>query len=242
MVQTNTAYMSDPARVERIVQRLMQMPLAEIEKNGCDAEAQHSRVRFAMVEFTQRENLLDDKIQDMTYAEFACLIDNVAKSSKYYWKDHSRMSEQLMYYKCLDGLLLEAAKTSIPVRMFMALPLEAFYHYLINAAGSKDKDALRKELAYFKGYGEKCTIQEFLWNRNGVLNKFWMPFIPFKNYAKEIRMAHRDIGRVLVDSLRMAFPEQFNVERVLWKYAYKEDWELCVYDEEKDEWLPLPFE
>lgn len=238
MVQTNTAYMSDPARVERIVQRLMQMPLAEIEKSGCDAKAQHDRVGFVMFELVQRENLADDKIQKMSYAEFACLIDNVAKSSKYYWKDHSRLSEQLMYYKCLDGLLLEAARTSIPVRMFMALPLKAFYRHLINAADREGKDALRKELAYFKGYGEKCTIQEFLWNRNGVLNKSWMPFIPFKSYAKEIRIAHRDVGRVLVDSFRMAFPEQFNAERVLQKYTYKEDWELFVYDEEKDEWLP----
>lgn len=217
MIQTNTEYMSDKARAERVVRRFMDMTLSEL------AAAQNSKcIEFITEEMIPREGFSEEEIQDITYLEFVRLINGVGGNSDYDWYDHDSYAEQLTYYKMLARALLNAGKVSIPVRLFMALPLKAFYTCLNNMSNRK---ALLKQFEGIKGrYSDNCTIEDFLSAEIYEGNKVWVTIMPIDDYKEQMKAAHIHMGNVLVDSFCTAFPgsmQKFSRQKrgpdVIWK-------------------------
>lgn len=225
MTKNNAEYMSDKERVERTVQRFVTTTLKELRDINAKC------IDFINEELEQNELLLHEKTQDMPYIEFACLIDHVGGNHSYDWDQHDSFSERQFYYKCIAGVLLDN-KAIIPVRMFTALPLKAFYEYLISVADAAGRVHLQMAFEYIREccqYREDYTIKDFLAEKIKILNKAWTPLESIRVYENTIRTAHRDIGRLLVNSFCYAFPDSFCVKDICDKYhgmSEEEDDEL----------------
>lgn len=214
MTKTNAEYMSDEKRVERTVQKFMKIKLKELR----DIHAKC--IDFINEEIMQKEVLSLEKALDMSYIEFACLVDNVGGNHSYDWSNHNSFSEQQFYYKCITGALLDS-KATIPVRLFTALPLQAFYDYLIGMSDEEGRIRLQMELKHIREccqYKEGYTIRDFLAEKIRALNKAWIPIEPIRIYEHTVRTAHQDIGRLLVNSFHLAFPDSFHVKDIRDKY------------------------
>lgn len=219
MVQTNTEYMSDAARVERVVRKFMNMTVKELKK------VQSKKfIDFITNEIIPKEGLSEEKVQHMSFMEFACLIDHVGGKPQYVWHNHDSLSERLFYYRCIAGALLEGSKASIPIKLFTALPLMAFYMYLDRVSvGEKD---FREEYVYVKrhcSYREGYTIKDFLVEKITVINKAWVPIDSLAEYEDKMRTAYADLGRLLIDSFLMAFPDKFHPKDICQKYHHIAD-------------------
>lgn len=216
MVQTNTEYMSDTARVERVVQKFMNMTLKEFKTPQTE-----QYIDFVVEEIIRREDLSGKRVQDMSYIEFACLIDQVGGNSLYDWKDHDSWSEQLFYFMCVAAMLVNGSKDSIPVRLFTALPLKAFYTYMGSNKCSYGS-SLQSEFEHIAKccqYNEDYTIMDFLSEKINVLNKAWKPIQSLEEYQQKMMAAHKDIGILLINSFRLAFPDRFHAEDIRDRYS-----------------------
>ena len=212
MIQTNTQYMSDPARVERVIRRFMNITLQEMKRMQT-----RDYTGYITDKLTLTEGLSPEKLPNMSYVELACLIDSVGGKEQYGSLNYDSWAQQMTFYQCLAGILSTGNRRSIPVRLFMALPLQAFYAWLnrMCGRGSLTFSALRSRCSYRNGY----TIGDFLAEKIDRLNSPWRPVIPLSAYKTTITGAHKDIGIVLVKSFRMAFPRQFDAAEICSKYA-----------------------
>ena len=248
MMQTNKEYMSDMARIERIVQKFMNITLKDLK----DKETE-KHLHFITEAVIPREGLSEEKIQDMSYIEFACLVNNAGGNPEYDWSDHDSWSEQRIYYQCMASILIKKCKNSIPVKLFLAIPVKNFYDYLYKAADSGkepfclyDKSAvmglrnkytlLTKNCKMRDGY----TIKDFLQDKCALMNKAWCPITSIEKYAGDIKTAHEDAGKLLVDSFLLAFPGRCRVEDIRNKY-HASDMPDEMEIEEDEWWDELPF-
>ena len=216
MIQTNTEYMSDKARVERTVQRFMNITIQEL-----GAVQSKKYIDFITDEIIPREGLSAEKAQNMSYIEFACLIYHVGGNHKYDWHDHDSLSEQMFYFRCIAGALLDGGKVSIPIKLFLSLPLIAFYTYMdrVSAEGKNLLVEYSRIKARCQNPGkEGYTIRDFLLDKMGITNKAWIPINSLAEYESKIRTAYKDIGGLLVDSFHMAFPYRFHIKDIRDKY------------------------
>lgn len=214
MKKTNAEYMSDKERVERTVQRFMQITLRELRDINVKC------IDFISKEIMQNEILSSEKTLDMPYIEFACLVDHVGGNKSYDWPNHDSFSERQFYYKCITVALLDN-KATIPVKMFTALPLNAFYDYLLSLCDDGGRSHLQMELKHIREccqYRKDYTIKDFLAEKLRTLNKAWLPVESIETYTDTIRTAHQDMGRLLVDSFHLAFPDSFHVKDIRDKY------------------------
>lgn len=199
MFQTNTEYMSDKARAERVIRKFLNITLGEL------MTAQNRQcIEFITKELIPREGLKE--VPNITYLEFVRLIDSVGGNPDYDWYDHDSYAEQLTYYKMLTKALLECGKVSIPVKLFMALPLEAFFACLGSMSGKRL--LLMRKFERVKNcckYSDDYTIRDFLADKFSEGSRAWLTITPIDEYEEDIRAAHIDMGRVLVGSFCTAF-------------------------------------
>lgn len=193
MVQTNTGYMSDPERAERIVRRFTGTRIKEFLTPG-----NRKWIRFMTEAMIPREGLSEKELQDMEYLEFTRLVYSVGANSQYDWFSHDSRTEQLIYFKCLAEALIEGSKVSIPVKMFLELPLKAYYNCLdsvrtIGPLGNHFEN-LKECFAYKEGY----TLRDCLQEKLKEIRKAWTMCIPLEQYRENIEDAHGHIGWLLV--------------------------------------------
>lgn len=204
--------MSDMEKVGRIVQEMRDMRLSEFKEPKT-----RKCIEFITDEIFSREGLSKEKARDMTYIELAHLIDNVGGNPKYDDPDHDSWAVQLYQYGSVESALILESRVSEPVRLFMDLKLHHFCEYmeLEHMKNSRhyreDQPAMNSLIECIRESCSKsfflCTIRLFLSAKTKILNQAWYPMESPYIYARNIRNAHRDIGRVLVSSFHMAFPE-----------------------------------
>ena len=213
MIQNNTQYMSEPARAERAVRNFANVTLRELRN-----ERTKKYMDYIMDTIRSKEYLVKEKVQDMTYMELACLIDSVGGNSDYDGFEYDSFDRRLGYYKLAAYTLMDKSMASIPVRMFLALPLKAFYGCLNSISPGNglpaEFEAVRDCCDYTKDY----TVKDFLAEKIGALNKAWAPVMSFEWYKDNVIQNHEDIGRLLIDSFHMAFPDSFHAESICKKY------------------------
>lgn len=216
MVQTNTEYMSDAARVERVVRKFMNMAIKEFRTPQTE-----QYIDYITFELIHREDLSEEKVQDMSYIELACMIDQFGGNPRHDWKDHDSWSEQLFCFICVANALINGSKDSIPVRLFMALPIKAFYAYM-GSNRSSYRYSLQSELKHITEccqYNEDYTIMDFLSEKMTVTGKAWKPIHPLEEYRQKMIAAHKDIGSLLISSFRLAFPDRCHAEDIRDRYS-----------------------
>lgn len=200
MIQTNTAYMSDPARAERTVRRFMKLTLREMKQMQTQ-----NYVDYIMDKIAPAEDLSPETLEDMTYIELASLIAQVGGAACYDGYDYDSWSLQQSCYCYLAYILTDGKRRSITVRLFLALPLKAFYTCLesLFADGRMYEkfNYIRARCSYEDGY----TIGDFLAEKLKKLSKAWLPIVPLDSYEDSVRAALGGIGRLLVDSFEAAF-------------------------------------
>lgn len=215
MIRTNAEYMSDPARAARVVRRFMDMTLGELSNTYTG-----KYIKYVVDEMIRKEYLSPEKVQDMTYLEFACLIDSVGGNPGYDCYQCDSLSRQLIYYKMAACILAEGSKYSIPVKLFSVLPLKAFYTCLERASAGR---SMLLEFAYVKQccrFKEGYTVKNFICEKLNAVSEAWSMAGPVAEYEDEIVFAHRDMGTLLIDSFRKAFPDKFDAEAVCRKYRH----------------------
>lgn len=216
MMLTNTEYMSDKARADRVVRKLMNLKFKEFRT------PQNERyIDFIAEEIISREDLSETKVQNMSYIEFACLVDRIGGNSRYDWEDHDSWSEQLFYFMCVGAALMNGSRESIPIRLFTALPLRAFYAHLNRNRDPRGHSLLSeyRRITECCQYNKDYTIMDFLSEKMKVINTAWKPLQPLAEYQKKITDAHRDIGSLLIGSFHLAFPDKFRAEDIWGKYS-----------------------
>lgn len=210
---TNTEYMSDPARAERTVRRFMDITLRELKRMQT-----RDYIGYITNKLVLTEGLSLKKLPDMSYAELACLIHHVGGKPQYDGYSHDSRAQQMAYYRCVADILQDGRRRSIPVRLFMALPMRAFYTCLkrVCKTGSKSFDALLSLCSHKDGY----TIGDFLAEKTRTLSKAWQPIMPLDAYERIIKDSYRDVGIVLIDCFCMVCPQQLHAEEICNKYAF----------------------
>lgn len=211
---TNTEYMSDPQRVERVVQRFLALRL------GALMNPNTKRYLDYITDLVFYKEAIDkEKAQDMSYADFACLIHQVGGRQSYDGETYDSWHEQMVEYRFLAETILDISSCSIPARMFLELPLAAFYAYLYGVSHSY---GLVQELNAIKGsqgYSPDYTIRDYLTENLNILEKSWVPVLALEDYAQRVRDAHQNVGRVLVQSFRLAFPDRFRLASVCRRFG-----------------------
>lgn len=210
MSQSNTEYMSDMTRIERIIQKVTNITLKELNQNNIGWRNSISPVEFVATELFR--DGYPEKMQETTFLEFLHMVAKVGGNPMYDWDDHSSWSEQLFYYKCVALALTNASVVSVPIKMFLAIPLQAYYVYLERAAhGIKLKKQVRDNFSYIKNsceYTKDYTIKDYISEKMDRLSEAWLPIEPLSDYKRKIETAHLDIGTLLVSSLCLSFPKK----------------------------------
>lgn len=233
MVRTNTEYMSDGDTLDYVINKFINMTVKEL--NDIDSDDMNDTDR----EIIDMEELSETKMQDMTYIELAFLIHHVGGNDDYdnYYSSKScdSYSLRLVLYRCFARVLLTGDEVSIPVRLFMAIPLRAFYKYLISISSDK-KNELRREFYYMRKFfynDPDYTLQNFIKDRIRETNKAWNPVGSIEEYKRKIKAAYGDIGRLLVKSFCLAFSDQYNIENICCKYQLEDkEYEYEEFDED----------
>ncbi|MCI8888251.1 MAG: hypothetical protein HFG70_09230 [Hungatella sp.] len=235
MMQTNTQYMSDPARAERIVRRFMNLTLREMKQMQTRDYTNYLTYKLILT-----EELSPKKLLDISYPELACLIYNMGGNPRYDGYNHDSQAQQLAYYQCLASILRDGQKRSIPVRLFMALPLHAFYTALDSICGA-EHPSLQAYRAYYN-YKDSYTVGDLLNEKIRVLNKPWQPIMPLASYEDVIKNAYRDLGGLLVDSFLTGLLPQLCMEDIRNKYSalHKEERHVPTMCYSADEISRLP--
>lgn len=204
MIQTNTAYMSDPARAERTIRRFINLPLREMRQ----VQTQ-SYVDYIADKLVPIEGLTPEILWDMPYIQIACLIAQVGGSPQYDGYSYDSWALQMVYYQYLAAILRGASSSSLTIQLFMALPLKAFYACLesLCADGSMtaEFESIRADCSYRDGY----AIEDFLAEKTKRLQKAWQPVVPLDAYERHIKTALQDIGKLLVGSFSTAFGRDY---------------------------------
>ncbi len=87
MMMSNTEYMSDPARVERVVQKVLNLKLKDISEAGGKKQ-----IDFVLEPVIKNEVLVSSMAMNMSFLEFACMVENIGESPDYVFNDHDRYS------------------------------------------------------------------------------------------------------------------------------------------------------
>lgn len=244
--------MAETYTTERIVQEFMDVTVKELRyRETTDKEyGEHLRyISFITDDIISGEHLSAEKIQDMTYIELVCLIDQAGSNPRYDRKDHDSISRQLFYYLTLARALIEAGVfyngwVSEPVERFSKLSLEKFYVYLDSVSDHED---LQAEFSYIKNcceYRDYYTVGDFISEKSWKSRRAWNTIESLEEYGKKIIDAQKDIGRLLVDSLHLAFPDRFHVMDICNKYhdSIESEKEDAPFGEDGSERKPVePF-
>lgn len=221
---TNNEYMSDEARIQRVLNSLMDVPLKELR----EAHQQNIEyIRYVMYYISREENLEEQEWDAIPYAEFLRLVSNVGANAACH--DYDSFAEQLLYFKGIAFLLLNSSSVVIPAKLFLAIPLGAFCSYMrksaMPSALTDDFMLIQKRCTNWK----ECTIGDFLQRKIEIIQKAWLPTTSLEKYRECAETAHQDMGRILVGSFARAFPKKFQGKEVHEEY-------------ENDEWLEVPEE
>ncbi len=236
MGKTNVEYMSEPARAERTVRRFMELTLHEMKavqlKNRNYAE-------WCTDDVISTEKLDREKAETMSYMDIICFLYNISADDRYKGTrtvDCTECPSDVrgdFTYKMLARLLLDAERKSIPIRLFMALPLKAFYDCLERISGEAllyrecqviccEYTRLRELLSFEMAKADGALIKDVLRLCNSITCMPWVPTqMSSENYRTKIMCAHRLLERLLVKSFKLTFPEQFCIDRVRTRYAQK---------------------
>ena len=218
MMQVSLEYYLPMTEVERIVQEFMNVTVGELKSVECS-----QFIDRIIGDIISIERLSAEKVQDMTYMELICLIDHVEQSPKYSRDDRGSVTKQMYYCLNLARALIDAGTMfhgwgSKVVERFQKLPIEQFYAYIDSIAVGKDMSA---EFEYIRGcceYEDYYSILDFFLEKSWRSDRPWRMAEPLEEFGDKIRNYSKDIGRILVDSFHMAFPDQFHVEDICSRY------------------------
>ena len=136
---------------------------------------------------------------------------------------------------------MDGEKVSMPVKMFMSIPLTSFYFYMDSIS---DKPGLLNQLKYITGhceYNDGYTIENFIKEKFSKINQPWWIGIPIEEFRQSVRDSCMDIGKLLFDSFQEAFSKQYPICSVREKYIddfYELDnMELVDFDLSTEEYL-----
>lgn len=234
MEKTNREYMAEPARVERTLQRFTKMTLHELK---AVQQKKRNYAEWCMDGAIAIENLDREKAETMSYMDIICFLHNIWGDDRYAGirnGDGTAYPSDLCQdftYKMLARLLLDVQMKSVPIRLFMELPLKAFYGYLERISRDAllsreyrmacDEYVKLKDLSTVELAGVyEATIKDVLRLCNNVFCMAWIPTqMELENYSQSIMSAYRLVERLLVKSFRLAFPEQFCMDRIRTRYA-----------------------
>ena len=222
----------EPAQVDHIIRRFMSMPLQEIK--------QYQRADVPLADcFTEAiidvEELDKKKTQYMDFLDIFCLIEHISENPAYETtrddgSDCSAYLFKIFHYRMLMRYLLNANERAIPVKLFLALPVRAFYAYLENVACNKEmynefnlvKCCIRE---FMKDFDENTTtIKQVLDAVSKTLQKEWLPMsLSSDKYESMIMKTYELLGRFLIGSFKMAFKHRFNLEYVKEKYELNDE-------------------
>lgn len=218
MMQMSFEYYLPMTEAEHIVQEFMNVTVRELKSVKCS-----KFIDRIIDDIVSKERLPSEEVQDMTYMELVCLIDHVKESPQYGRSDHDSMTRQAYYYLNLARALIEAGTAlqgqgSKAVESFQKLPIEQFYAYLESANAGKD---MSSEFTYIRNcceYEDFYTILDFLMEKLWLSDRPWRMAEPLNEFGERIRNFSKDIGRLLVDSFHMAFPDRFHAVDICSKY------------------------
>lgn len=224
---TNTEYMSSRDTLDYVMKKFTNMTIKDFEAFSPDGMELIDGVIVEM------NDLSEKKMQDMTYIEFAFLLHNVGKNTDYTTLEYSRVIQMQIYF-ILARVMLDGNKQSIPIiRMFLAVPLKAFYEYMISLSGRR-RGELRQEYYYMKKNfrnNSDYTIQDYIEAQVSESKSSWNLTTSLEEYGKRIEAAHKAMGRLLVRSFYLAFADEYSADDICRKYQLRDD-EACEYEEE----------
>ncbi len=227
----NTQYMSNPLRVESVVTNFMNMTLRELKELQTALRSCYIDNILIGLGLTENGELYEEQL-NMKYIELACLINNTYIVSEI---------DLMIYYLNMTYFLMDGEKVSMPVKMFMSIPLTSFYFYMDSIS---DKPGLLNQLKYITGhceYNDGYTIENFIKEKFSKINQPWWIGIPIEEFRQSVRDSCMDIGKLLFDSFQEAFSKQYPICSVREKYIddfYELDnMELVDFDLSTEEYL-----
>ena len=218
MMQINLEYLLSMEEVECIVQKFMDVTVKELQSVNCN-----QFIHCIIDDIISEEHLSAEKVQDMTYTELICLIDKVEDDSKYERDGQDSVTRHMFYCLNLARALIEAGalldgRGSEDVNRFQNLPIEQFFAYMDSIAVGKDMSAEFECIRNGCEYKDYYSILDFFLEKSWKSIKPWSMAEPLEEFGEGIKAVQKDIGRLLIDSFHMAFPDRFHVTDICNKY------------------------
>ena len=218
MMQMSLEYLLSMEEVGHIVQKFMDVTVKELQSVNCS-----QFINRIIDDIISQEHLSADKVQDMTYIELICLIDNVRGNSKYERDGQDSVTRQMFYCLNLAFSLIEAGalldgRGSEDVDRFQDLPIEQFYAYMDSIAVGKDMYAELECIRNGCEYEDYYSILDFFLEKSWKSRRPWSMAESLEEFGEGIKAVPKDIRRLLIDSFYMAFPDRFHVTDICNKY------------------------
>ncbi len=220
-------YYSDPETVASAVHRFMNITVDEMN----NTKIVNRNFRVMTSEILQREGVDTSLLDNMNYTDLITMLE-MSKDSKYTVKYNKYSDEictsevyNLFIYKVLLLIILEAAKNAIPIRLFLELPLQAFYAYIENVKGGKEQHndyaVIGNEIERLHGEFKKdISIKELLMKAREKVCKDWgIVDKPIDEYKQMVFDELMLVKRVLALTFMEVFPERFTLFEEDVKYA-----------------------
>ena len=217
-------YYSDEGAIASSIRGFMNLTVDEIlnSKRVCH------NFRIMTNEIIEVEQFNHELIGNMTYTELLTMIE-LSRDKKYnqmYCFSETECPStvfNLFNYKVLLAIIIESAKISIPIRLFLELPMKSFYTHLCRLTDNP-RIAYRNfvaEVSKMHGeYPEDITIREMLNKIYAKVYRDWgLIDMSTASYEKMILKELELTRFILLILFADAFPERFNNEALKANYA-----------------------
>lgn len=230
----NNYRISDPAEVENIVFRFMEINLYEMMKYQ---KADTPTATYLTESIIDIEHLNPELVTYMDFMDIFCLIDHISENPDYEYtrNDGSICTSEMMqmlHYRLLKTYLRNAYNCSIPIKLFLSLTVKSFYTFLasVSLANVSSTKEIDDEYNFVKEGlqsvmkdcfdEETTTIKQVLDTVANVLRKPWCPIsMQITDYQFMIIEAYTLLGRLLIGSFKIAFKNWFDIKSLKEKYS-----------------------
>lgn len=227
MTSVMKEYYSDPKAVASAVHKFMNITVDEIS----NTKSVDHRLKVITAEIIVTEGLDKDMLGKMNYTDLIAMLE-MSGDVKYEgeYNSHEICTSEvfnLFMYKHLLLIILEAANNAIPIRMFLELPLQAFFMYLESVLNKGVKEqsmvngyaAVTREMQRLHNSGFFCppglgkediSIKELLIKVRDKVTKAWEIVDMSINEYRQMMIDELLLAkRVLALTFMETFPERF---------------------------------
>lgn len=220
-------YIDDPGEIDELFTKLLNRKVGEF--SGSAKEGALNIAKDFMDDF----QMASERCAELTFADLLCLTNGILNSPGYPVPEvDTRIDFFQTMLHLVRSLLMTSARTDPEVRLFMSVTVSSYVRYLAQKSGEDDRyKTFVRNVCENMGFtlSEDTTIGTYLEKLETFQSRRWLPCRPIIQFEKDIRNGFDDLSFLLIQHVKSAFPEYFDI------FNLQKRFPIISLDEEKGE-------